>query len=116
MNYILYPLAAVGGLAITLFVVGFWLDFQDFDRTSGGYEPPYEGVVGEPIDWFALDRTPTGLVKRGYVLNTLVDGTSGMISFEVYGLVIPFRIMSERALVVHKPREAFKALGFEPEF
>ncbi|MDJ1018360.1 MAG: hypothetical protein QNJ35_17760 [Paracoccaceae bacterium] len=116
MNYIIYTLAAIGGLAICLFVVGFWLDFRDFDRTSGGYEPPYEGVVGDPIDWFALDRTPTGLARRGYILNTLVDGTSGMISFEIYGIAIPFRPMSERALVVHKPREAFKALGFNPAF
>ena len=116
MNYIIYPLAVAGGISIALFVIGFWLDFQDFDRTRGGYEPPYEGVVGDPIDWFALDRTTTGLVKRGYVVNTLVDGTSGMISFEIYGIEVPFRELSERALVVHRPREAFKELGFDPAF
>jgi hypothetical protein len=47
--------------------LGLALDIRDFDRTKGGYEPPYEGVTGEPIDWASLDLTPTGLVKRGYV-------------------------------------------------
>ena len=116
MNYLLYPFAAIGALSIALFLVGFWLDFQEFDPTSGGYEPPYEGVTGDPIDWNTLDQTPTGLARRGRVVNTLVNGTTGMISFEVYGLEIPFRPMSERALVVHKPREAFIELGFDPQF
>ena len=116
MNYVLYPLATVGAVAMMLFVIGFWFDFQDFDRTRGGYEPPFEGVEGEPVNWFALDRTPTGVAKRGRVVNTLVDGKTGMISFEVSGIKVPFRPFSERALAVHKPREAFEALGFDPEF
>ena len=116
MNYIIYLFATVGAVAIVFFVVGFWLDFQSFDQTRGGYEPPFQGVEGEPVDWLALDRTPTGVAKRGRVVNTLVDGTTGMISFEVYGVEFPFRPFSERALAVHKPREAFKALGFDPEF
>ena len=89
MNYVLYPLSGIGLLSIVLFLVGFWLDFREFDPTRGGYEPPYEGVVGEPIDWFSADRTPTGLARRGRVVNTLVNGTTGMISFEIYGLEIP---------------------------
>ncbi len=116
MNYILYPLAGLGALSVVLFIAGFWLDFRAFDETRGGYEPPYEGVTGDPIDWFAADRTPTGLARRGRVVNTLVNGTTGMISFEIYGVAIPFRQLSERAIVVHKPREAFIALGFDPQF
>lgn len=116
MNYVLNPLATVGAVAMVLFAVGLWLDFQNFDQTRGGYEPPFQGVEGEPVNWFELDRTPTGVAKRGRVVNTLVDGTTGMISFEVYGVEVPFRPFSERALAVHKPREAFKALGFDPEF
>ena len=116
MNYVLYPLSGIGLLSIVLLLVGFWLDFQEFDPTRGGYEPPYEGVVGDPIDWFSADRTPTGLARRGRVVNTLVNGTTGMISFEIYGLEIPFRPLSDRALVVHRPREAFIELGFDPQF
>ena len=59
---------------------------------------------------------PTGLAKRGYVVNVLVDGTTGMISFEVFKQKIDFHPFSDRALVVHKPREAFIAMGFNPEF
>ena len=89
---------------------------RDFDQTKGGYEAPYEGVTGSPVDWFAMDRTPTGLAKRGHVLNVLVNGTTGMISFEIFKQKIDFQKLSGRALVVHKPREAFIALGFDPEF
>jgi len=114
--YILKTFATIGGLAITTIAYGLYLDISNFDQTKGGYEAPYNGVSGTPVDWFALDRTPTGLAKRGYVVNVLVDGTSGMISFEVFKHKIDFRTFSDRALAVHKPREAFVALGFHPEF
>jgi len=57
-----------------------------------------------------------GLARRGRVVNTLVNGTTGMISFEIYGVEIPFRPLSPRALAVQKPREAFIAMGFDPQF
>jgi hypothetical protein len=41
---------------------------------------------------------------------------TGMISFEIYGQVIPFRPFSPRALAVHQPREACIARGFSPTF
>lgn len=116
MTYIVYPFAFIGAVVILLLSVGLWLDIKDFDTTSGGYEAPYEGVTGEPVDWFAMDRTSTGIAKRGYVVNVLVDATTGMITFEVFGQKIPFRQLSGRALAVHKPREAFIAMGFEPKF
>jgi len=116
MNYLLYPFAALGALSIVLFVVGFWLDFSEFDQTRGGYEPPYEGVTGEPIDWYAADRTPVGLARRGRVVNTLVNATTALISFEIYGVEIPFRPLSPRALAVHNPRAAFVAMGVDPQF
>ena len=50
-----------------------------------------------------MDRTATGLAKRGYVVNVLVDGTTGMISFEVFKQIIDFRPLSDRALVVPEP-------------
>ncbi|MEP3297064.1 MAG: hypothetical protein ABJO27_11425 [Pseudoruegeria sp.] len=116
MSYIIYPFAFAGVLFVLLLGTGIWLDFRDFDNTSGGYEAPYEDVIGDPVDWQAMDITPTGVAKRGYVINVLVDGTTGMITFEIFGLHIPFRPFSDRALVVHKPREAFIAMGFAPEF
>ena len=116
MNYVLYPLSGIGLLSTALFLLGVWLDFQEFDPTRGVYEPPYEGVIGEPIDWFSADRTPTGLARRGRAVNTLVNGTTGMISFRDLRSEIPFRTLSERALVVHRPREAFIELGFDPQF
>ena len=116
MTYVVYPFAAIGIAAVVLLAVGLWFDISDFDNTSGGYEAPYEGVTGDPVNWLAMDRTPTGIAKRGYVVNVLVDGTTGMITFEIFGRKIPFRQFSGRALVVHKPREAFVAMGFLPEF
>lgn len=116
MTYILYFFAVIGLVATTIIGIGLYRDVSEFDQTRGGYEAPFEGVTGEPVDWYALDRTPTGLAKRGRVVNVLVDGKTGMISFEVFGLVIDFRTFSDRALVVHKPREAFVAMGLEPEF
>lgn len=116
MRYILNTFAGIGLIATVLVAFGLWLDFRNFDRTRGGYEPPFAGVIGDPIDWLSMDRTPTGVAKRGYVVNVLADGTTGMISFEIFKQKIDFRRFSERALAVHKPREAFVEMGFKPEF
>lgn len=109
-------LAAIGLLSIVLFIGGLALDASGYDNTEGGYEPPYEGWSGTPTDWDAGDTTPTGMARRGYVANLLIDCTTGMISFEIYGQVIPFRPFSPRALAVHQPREACIARGFSPTF
>ncbi len=116
MSYVIYVFALVGILAVALLATGIWLDVRDFDTTKGGYEAPFEGFTGDPVDWKAMDITPTGIAKRGYVINVLVNGSTGMITFELFGWQIPFREFSERALAVHKPREAFIALGFNPKF
>ncbi|MGU9951449.1 MAG: hypothetical protein ACNYPH_03945 [Gammaproteobacteria bacterium WSBS_2016_MAG_OTU1] len=108
--------ATIGVLFIVLFISGFVADFKSFDRTSGGYEPPYENYTGEPINWNDGDTSTAGFVRRGSVLNTLLNCTSGMISFQIYGNEIEFRKVSERAIKVHKPREACIAKGFSPEF
>ena len=67
-------------------------------------------------DWRTLDTTTAGMSYRGRILNVLIDCTSGMITFEWFGLKIPFRTFSPRALAVHKPREACVQRGFEPGF
>ena len=109
-------LSVIGLLCVLLFVVGLALDVGGFDNTEGGYEPPYQGWTGTPTDWNASDTTPTGMARRGYIANLLVDCTSGMISFEVYGQTIAFRTFSARALAVHQPREACIQRGFSPAF
>jgi hypothetical protein len=109
-------LSLIGLVSIILFVGGMALDAGGFDNTEGGYEAPYEGWTGTPTDWAAGDTTPTGMARRGYVANLLVDCTTGMISFQIYGQTIPFRPFSPRALAVHQPREACIERGFDPAF
>lgn len=108
--------AAFGALFAVLLVAGFVQDVRSFDGTSGGYEPPYTNYTGDPIDWARLDVTSEGMAHRGHVVNVLIDCTSGMMSFEVFKVTLPFREFSDRALAVHKPREACEARGFEPAF
>ena len=116
MRYLIYTFAGLGFVFTTLLLVGLILDFRDFDRTEGGYDPPYTDFTGPPVDWDGMDISKTGLVKRGYILNVHINGNNGMISFEIFRQVFDFRPFSDRALVVHKPREALRRLGFEPEF
>lgn len=108
--------AVIGFSLAMLFSIGLYLDVQDMDRTEGGYEPPFIGVTGETLDWDSMDLSSTGLVRRGYVLDFLVNGTTGMISLDILGFEFEARKLSERAIVVHKPREAFIRRGFNPQF
>lgn len=107
---------ALGVMWTGLIVTGFFLDFASFDRTKGGYDPPYTEYTGAPVDWSATDRTAQGMARRGYVTTLLVNCTTGMISIEVFKQEINFRAFSPRALAVHKPREACRERGFEPTF
>jgi hypothetical protein len=109
-------LAVVGLVLAALLVGGVIADGLSFDRTSGGYEPPYTGYTGEPIDWEAAHVTEEGFFKDGYVLDLYVDCTTGMVSFEVYGRRWDWRELSGRALVVHRPAEACESEGFRPDF
>lgn len=105
------------GVLVTGYLAGAAVaDFSLFDQTSGGYEAPYQAWTGTPIDWSVVDVSPQGFVRRGRVLDVLVDCTTGMITIDLIGLRIPFRGFSDRALVVHKPREACVAAGFSPTF
>ena len=114
---ILVRLFSLTGLVLLASIsAGVYLDIKDFDRTEGGYEPTYAGVTGEPVNCDSMDLTSTGLVKRGHIVNVLVNGTTGMISFEVFKQQIDWRKFSDRALVVHNPRDALLHRGFKPEF
>jgi hypothetical protein len=109
-------LAVLGFVLMALILGGLVADVLSFDRTSGGYEPPYANYTGEPIDWRAAHVTGEGFFKDGYVLDLYVDCTTGMVSFEVYGQRWDWRELSGRALVVHRPAEACRTENFTPEF
>ena len=105
------------GILYTLYVcIGIGIDITTFDQTKGAYSAPYEGWTGKAVDWDAMDQTITGLVKRGYVIHVHLHGTTGMITFELFGMRYDWRKPSARALKVHKPKEALIRRGFKPEF
>lgn len=106
----------IGFVSVLLLCIGFIMDFRSFDQTQGGYEPPYTDFTGQPIRWQELDTTTVGMVHRGYVVDVLINCRSGMMTFDVFGMEIPWRSFSERALVVHKPRDACEDRGFSPRF
>ena len=115
-NILVFVFAGLGLVLTLLILIGAVIDIASFDRTRGGYEPPYTAYTGQPIDWDEADVTKTGVVRRGYVLHTLFNCTSGMISFEIFRQQIRFRKVSERGIMVHKPRRACMERGFRPEF
>lgn len=106
----------IGFLSVLLLCIGLILDFRSIDQTQGGYVPPYTDFTGQPIRWQELDTTTSGMVHRGYVVDVLINCSSGMMTFDVFGLEIPWRRFSERALVVHKPLDACEERGFSPRF
>ena len=108
--------ALIGFISVLLLCIGFIMDFRSFDQTQGGYESPYTDFTGQPIRWQELDTTTVGMVHRGYVVDVLINCRSGMMTFDVFGIETPWRSFSERALVVHKPRDACEERGFSPRF
>lgn len=116
MKIIIAVFALIGLITSFYGIIGLSLDVLTFDQTKGGYEYPYEGWTGQPVDWTQMDVTPTGLVKRGYVIDVHVNGTTGMISFGIFGTQIDWQPFSDRALVVHQPREGLQKRGFDPQF
>lgn len=109
-------LATIGAVGLIGLAVGLVADYRSFDGTRGGYEPPYTGWTGTPIDWDAADVTDEGFRKQGYVMDVAVDCTTGLITFELFGASYDWRPFSGRALAVHQPREACAAAGFSPRF
>ena len=109
-------LAGVGALTLAGLTVATVVDVSGFDRTSGGYDAPYVGWTGTPTDWDAADVTDEGFRGRGIVLSTTLDCTTGMIGIEAFGASVDYRVVSERAIVVHQPREACVRHGFSPQF
>ena len=108
---------AIIGIVYTLYVlIGLTFDITSFDRTKGGYAEPYTGWSGTPVDWDGMDQTTTGLVKRGRIIDVHIHGTTGMITFQAFGIRYDWQTPSDRALIVHQPRAALIRRGFKPEF
>ena len=102
-------------LAILSIVLGIVADVRSIDRTTGGYEYPFEGWSGETINFSAMFLTKEGLYKNGYVVDQFYNCNTGLITWEIFGLIKgEFRKFSERAIVVHKPQDECKARGFDP--
>lgn len=108
--------AVIGAFWSAVLATGLLLDASEFDQTRGGYAPPYDDWTGTPIDWSGADVSSTGMARRGRVTTLLVNCTTGMIEVEVLRFRIPFRPLSARAIVVHRPRDACAARGFSPRF
>ena len=109
---LLKVMALFGAFMLMALVAGVVADIRSFDETRGGYEPPYTGFTGEPLDWSRLDRGPHGFVKRGHVIDVLLHCGTGMISLSAFGWEWSWRQVSPRALAVHQPREACRQAGY----
>jgi len=108
-------LSLIGVLTILALVLGLFMDVNSADNTQGGYEYPFEGWSGTPIDFSAMYQTKEGLFKKGYVVDQLFNCNAGLITWEVFGVIKgEFRLFSERAIVVHKPQDECKVRGFNP--
>jgi hypothetical protein len=106
----------VAGLALLAILGGIVADLRGFGRTRCGQAPPHADFTGAPIEWSNVETTPTGMRRKGWVIDFLADCTTGMIHGRILGIRIPFRPFSERAIVLHGPREACAARGFTPQF
>lgn len=116
-NIFIYTFAVLGVGFSVLLLAGLFIDFRNFDQTSGGYEPPYTSYTGEPIDFDAGYRTEDGIYSPGWVWSSEVNCNTGMITFHFFNnFETEFREVSPRAIAVHKPQEACQKRGFEPEF
>jgi hypothetical protein len=109
-------LAGIGLIAIVGTGLGAARDISQFDRTTGGYDPPYTGWTGTPVDWTTTAQTSTGFYKAGDVIDFEVNCTTGMVTFHALGMTYHWRPLSPRAIAVHRPREACTTAGFTPTF
>ena len=79
-------LALIGALALVYFATGVAADVATFDETSGGYEYPYAGWTGTPIDYSQAYTTSDGLLQPGRIIDLYINCRTGMISYSVLGI------------------------------
>lgn len=105
--------ALTGLTTVVLLIVGIVIGIQDADRTNGGYEYPYQGWTGTPIDYPSWYLTETGLFLPGPIVDQDLNCTTGALTLKVFGIIeVPFRPLSDRAKVVHQPQIACQDKGF----
>ena len=96
--------------------IGLVADIRGIDRTTGGYDYPFDGWSGETINFSTMLQTQEGLYKSGYVVDQFFNCSTGLITWEIFGILKgEFRKFSERAIVIHKPQDECRARGFNPE-
>lgn len=106
-------LFALIGLALVVAIVGVGVnDILSTDRTRGGYEPPYTGYTGTPIQADEVALEGDTIVIRGAVVDSEISCRSGMWVFDLLGVDIPYRTVSPRALAIHRPQEFCRTGGF----
>lgn len=107
-------LAVVGLATIIYLVAGLAVDISEFDQTSGGYDYPFDGWTGTPVDYSEMFITPEGMYKRGRVIDLYFNCETGMISYSFLSLGRgDFREFSDRAKAVHQPQIACQEFGFD---
>jgi hypothetical protein len=110
---LLISLAVVGIVFLSYLIGAAAIDITSTDQTRGGYEPPYTEFTGTPIQADQVALEGDQLIIRGRVLDSEISCRTGMWVFDIVGFDIPYRTVSERALVVHRPQEFCRAAGFD---
>jgi hypothetical protein len=105
--------AGLGLLLSGYIVIADIVDVFSTDQTRGGYEAPYTDFTGTPIQIEQVALEYDQLIIRGRVIDSEISCRTGMWNFNLLGLTIPYRTVSERALVVHQPQAFCRAAGFD---
>ena len=106
--------STIGVLAMSALVPGLIADIRGAYNTDGGYDYPFSGWSGTTIDFSSMYQANNGLYKNGYVIDQHFNCKTGMISWQLLGVVEgDFRTFSERSIVVHKPQDECKDRGFD---
>jgi hypothetical protein len=86
-------------------VLGLVVDIRSADSTEGGYAYPFAGWSGKTIDFSAMYQKKDGLYKSGYVVDQFFTCDTGMISWEIFGVIKGgLGKFSKRAIVVQNHR------------
>jgi hypothetical protein len=92
-------------------------DAQQFDTTQGGYSYPYSDYTGSPYNFNTFELNSVGFRKTdGLILEFQINCTTGMITGFLGPIAIDYRVISERAIMIHKPQVACKEKGFNPQW
>jgi hypothetical protein len=114
---IAYQLFFVFGLSFSFFLLfGLVADFRSIDKTKDGVRTFGARVVEDSDFNIFFDRTPTGVVKHGFVSDYSIDCTTGSINFAIRGYSLNYNYFTERAFKVYKPSDVCRAGGFVPDF